>query len=196
MQTLAQIAIYIISSLGSVYLTFVILRFLLQLFRADYYNPISKSIAKMTNPLLLPLRKVIPGFFGVDFAGIVLALLVQAVVIQVVCLIAGLGMLNPVALLARSFLGVVGLVLTIYYWGILVIIIASWVAPNSAHPALTLLRDITEPVMAPIRRMLPSMGGLDLSPMIVIMTLHVLKNYLMPVLAQAVGLPGGLVFGV
>lgn len=196
MQTLAQIAIYIISSLGSVYLTFVILRFLLQLFRADYYNPISKSIAKMTNPLLLPLRKVIPGFFGVDFAGIVLALLVQAVVIQVICLIAGLGMLNPLALLSWSFLGVLGLVFTIYYWGILVIIIASWVAPNSSHPALTLLRDITEPIMAPIRKMLPSMGGLDLSPMIVIMILHVLKNYLMPALAQAVGLPGGLVFGV
>ncbi len=196
MQTLAQIAIYIISSLGSVYLTFVILRFLLQLFRADYYNPISKSIAKMTNPLLTPLRKVVPGFFGVDFAGIVLALLIQALLIQVVCLIAGLGLLNPLALLAWSVLGVLGLLITIYYWGILVMIIASWVAPSSSHPALTLLHEITDPVMAPFRKILPSMGGLDLSPMIVIMVLHVLKNYLMPALAQAFGLPGGLVFGV
>ena len=196
MQTLAQIAIYIISSLGSIYLTFVVLRFLLQLFRADYYNPISKTIVKVTNPLLIPLRKIIPGFFGIDFAGIVLALLVQALIIQIICSIAGLGWLNPLLLLSWSFLGVLGLLLSLYYWGILIIIIASWIAPFSSHPALTLLREIIEPVMAPFRKILPSMGGLDLSPMIVIMILHVVKNYLMPVLAQTFGMPGGLVFGL
>ena len=88
------------------------------------------------------------------------------------------------------------MLLNIYYWGILVVIVASWIAPFSTHPALTLLRAIIEPVMVPIRKILPSMGGLDLSPMIVIMILHVLKNYLLPALAGAFGMPGGLVFGL
>lgn len=195
MQTLAEIATYIISSLGALFLTLVVLRFLLQLFRADYYNPISKAIVKVTNPLLLPLRKIIPGFFGIDFAGIVLALVVQALILQLVCLMAGLGFINPLALLLWSALGVFALLLSLYYWGILIVIIASWVAPHSSHPALTLLQGIIEPVMAPVRKILPSMGGLDLSPMIVFMILHVLKSYLVPAIAQAMGMPLGLLFG-
>ncbi|HWV15318.1 MAG TPA: YggT family protein [Cellvibrio sp.] len=196
MQTLAEIAVFIISSLGSVYLTFVVLRFLLQLFRADYYNPISKVVVKVTNPLLIPLRKVVPGFFGIDFAGIVLALLVQALILQVILFILGFGFLNPLTLLAWAFLGVLGLVFAIYYWGLLIVIIASWVAPYSSQPALSLLREIIEPVMAPFRKIIPPMGGLDLSPMVVIMVLHVLKNYLLPPLAQAFGMPAGLALGL
>lgn len=195
MQTLAEIATYIISSLGALFLTLVVLRFLLQLFRADYYNPISKAIVKVTNPLLIPLRKVIPGFFGIDFAGIVLALAVQALVLQVVCLVVGLGLINLVALLLWSALGIFALLLGLYYWGILILIIASWIAPHSGHPALALLHAIVEPIMAPFRKLLPSMGGLDLSPMIVFMVLHVLKNYLVPTLAAAIGMPLGLLFG-
>lgn len=195
MQTMAEIASYIISSFGALFLTLVVLRFLLQLFRANYYNPISKAIVKITNPLLIPLRKIIPGFFGIDFAGIVLALVIQALILQLICLLVGVGLINPLVLLLWSALGVFALLLTLYYWGILIMIIASWIAPHSGHPALTLLQEIIEPVMAPFRKILPSMGGLDLSPMIVLMVLHVLKNYLMPALAQAAGMPIGLLFG-
>jgi YggT family protein len=196
MQTLAQIGVYIISSLGSVLLSFVVLRFLLQLVRADYYNPISKAVVKLTNPLLVPLRKIVPGFFGIDFACLVLAILVQALVLQLIFLIAGTGLLNIFILLLWSLLGILGLVLTVYYFGIFIIMIASWVAPYSSHPALTLLRQIIEPVMAPFRKIVPPMGGLDFSPMLVIMILHVLKNYLLPALAQTVGMPIGLLLGI
>jgi YggT family protein len=196
MQTLAQIAIYIISSLGSVFLSFVVLRFLLQLVRADYYNPISKAVVKLTNPLLVPLRKIVPGFFGIDFACLVLAIFVQAVVLQLIFLIAGNGLFNPLILLLWSLLGILGLVLTVYYFGIFIIMIASWVAPYSSHPALSLLRQIIEPVMAPFRKIIPPMGGLDFSPMLVIMILQVLKSYLLPALAQTVGMPVGLLLGI
>lgn len=196
MQTLAQIAIYIISSLGSIFLSFVVLRFLLQLVRADYYNPISKAVVKLTNPLLIPLRKIIPGFFGIDFAGIILAILVQALILQVIFLISGYGLPNPLMLFLWSVLGVVGLVLTIYYFGIFIVMIASWVAPYSSHPALTLLNQIIDPIMAPFRKIVPSMGGLDFSPMLVIMILHVLRNYLLPALAQGCNMPVGLVLGL
>jgi YggT family protein len=196
MQTLAQIGVYIIGSLGSVLLSFVVLRFLMQLVRADYYNPISKAVVKLTNPLLVPLRKIVPGFFGIDFACVVLAVLVQALVLQLIFLVAGTGLLNIFTLLLWSLLGILGLALTIYYFGIFIIMIASWVAPYSSHPALTILRQIIDPVMAPFRKIVPPMGGLDFSPMLVIMILHVLKNYLLPALAQTVGMPIGLLLGI
>src|SRR5690625_8052738 len=91
MSTLAEIATYLIRTLGSLYLLLVLLRFLFQLVRADFYNPISQFVAKATNPLLLPLRKIIPGLFGVDIAALVLALAIQWVLIQAELVLAGSG---------------------------------------------------------------------------------------------------------
>lgn len=192
MQTLAQIAIYIINTLGSIYLFIVVLRFLLQLVKADYYNPISRMIVKATNPLLVPLRKIIPGFWGVDFACLVLGLLVKIIVLQVIILIAGFGWQNPLLLLPWGLLGIVKLMATTYFWGLIIMVIASWVAPYSQNPGLSLLRQLIEPTLAPLRKVLPNMGGLDLSPMIALMTLHIFNQYIMPALANAVGAPVGL----
>lgn len=192
MQTLAQIAIYIINTLSSIYLFIVVLRFLLQLVRADYYNPISRVIVKATNPLLVPLRKIIPGFWGVDFACLVLGLLIKIIVLQVIILIAGFGLQNPLLLLLWGLLGIVKLVATTYFWGLIIMVIASWVAPYSQNPGLSLLRQLIEPSMAPLRKVLPNMGGLDFSPMIALMLLHIFNQYIMPALAGAVGAPVGL----
>ncbi|RYZ86552.1 MAG: YggT family protein [Moraxellaceae bacterium] len=196
MQTLAQIAIYVISSLGTLYVSLVLLRFLLQLFRADYYNPISKAIAKLTNPLLLPLRKIIPGLFGIDLAAIVLALLLQALLMQIIFFLHGFGLQNIFFLLIWSLIALVGLLLAFYYWGVLIMIIASLVAPYSDNPALTLLRQITEPVLAPFRKIIPPIGGLDLSPILFFMILQICRSYLLPALAQTFGMPAGLAIGV
>jgi len=195
MQTLAQIAIYIISTLGTLYISLVLLRFLAQLVRADYYNPMSKALVKYTNPLLVPLRKIIPGLLGIDLAALVLALLLQAILIQVILLLAGYGWINPLYLLAWSAISLLGLVLTFYYWGVIIMIIASWVAPQSHNPVLSLLQQILDPVMAPFRKIIPPLGMLDLSPMIFLMVLHIIRNYVLPVLASSVGMVHGLGFG-
>ena len=192
MQTLAQIAIYIINTLGTIYLFIVVLRFLLQLVKADYYNPISRMIVKATNPLLVPLRKIIPGFWGIDFACLLLALLVKMIVLQVIILIAGLGWQNPLMLLPWAVLGILNLIATTYFWGLIIMVIASWVAPFSHNPGLSLLRQLIDPTLAPLRKVLPDLGGLDLSPMIALMILHIFNQYIMPALANAVGAPVGL----
>ena len=192
MATLAQIAIYIINTLGTIYLFIVVLRFLLQLVKADYYNPISRMIVKATNPLLVPLRKIIPGFWGIDFACVLLALLVKIVVLQVIILIAGLGWQNPLMLLPWAVLGIFKLIATTYFWGLIIMVIASWVAPFSHNPGLSLLRQLIDPTLAPLRKILPDLGGLDLSPMIALMLLHIFNQYIMPALANAVGAPVGL----
>ncbi len=195
MSTMAEIGIYVIRTLGSLYLMLVLLRFLFQLVKADYYNPISQFIAKATNPLLMPLRKVVPGFFGVDFAALVLALILQWLLIQLVLVLAGYGMLYPLRAIAWAAVGLLSMVLTIYFWGLIISIVASWVAPFSNNPALVLVRQLVEPVMTPFRKLIPPLGGIDITPIFAFMVLHVLNQYLVPALGRSVGMPMGLVLG-
>lgn len=165
----------IIDTLASLYLMIVLLRFVLQYSRADFYNPISQFISKATNPLLMPLRKVIPGFGGLDIASLVLAFLIQVLVIFLKAFVAGFVIDNIVSVAALSAILVMGTLLKIYFWSLLVMIIASWIAPGSGHPALALVNQISEPLMKPFRSLLPPMGGLDLSPILAFMVLQVLS---------------------
>lgn len=195
MQTLAQIAIYVISTLGTLYVSLVLLRFLAQVVRADYYNPLSKALVKYTNPLLVPLRKIIPGFFGIDWAALVLALILQTILFEIVLVIAGYGVVNIALVILWAAVALLGLLVTFYYWGTIIMIIASWVAPQSYNPALRLLNQIIDPVMAPFRKILPPLGVLDLSPIIFFMVLHIIRGFVLPALAQSVGMIPGLGFG-
>ncbi len=194
MQTLAQIAIYIINTLGTLYISLVLVRFLAQLVRADYYNPVSKALVKYTNPLLVPLRKIIPGFMGIDLAAIVLAILLQTALLQSILLIAGLGLFNPLTLVIWALIALLKLLAGIYFWGVIVMMIASWVAQGSRNPALGLLQQILEPVMAPFRKILPPLGMLDLSPILFFMVLNIIRVYVLPALAAAAGMIPGLGF--
>lgn len=195
MGPMAEIGTYVIQTLGSLYLLIVMLRFLFQVVRADFYNPISQFVVKATNPLLKPLRRIIPGVFGIDIASIVLALLVQYLVVQLVILLAGYGLLNPLQVLAWSIVGLLSLTVNIFFWGIIIMIIVSWVAPGSYNPALLLLRQLVEPVMAPFRRLIPPLGGLDISPIFAFLVLNVI-NILISHLASAINLPTKLVLGI
>ena len=171
MTPLTQVGMLVINTLASLYLLAVVLRFLLQLVRADFYNPLSQFIVKATNPPLIPLRKVIPGWGGIDIASLVLALLVQAIAIVLILLLNGIQPHFQVVLWAA--LGIIGLLLKIYFWGLLIVIIASWVAPNSYNPALILMNQILEPVTKPIRNLLPDMGGIDISPIFLLLSIQI-----------------------
>lgn len=195
MNTLAQIAIYIINSLGTIYIGVVLLRFLLQVVRANYYNPISKSIAKFTNPLLVPLRKIIPGLLGIDLAALVLAILLQALLLQIILFLIGFGFINPIYLFLWSVVALLGLTLNIYFVCTIVVMIASWIAPYSDNPALTLMRQLLDPLVAPFRRILPPLGGLDLSFMVFFLALQVVRIFLLPNLAALVSMPTRLMLG-
>jgi YggT family protein len=175
MDKLFQIAELLITFASSIYITIVIVRFLLQLVRADFYNPLSQFIVKVTNPLLMPLRKVIPGFFGVDFASVVLALLLQVASIALLIFIKN-GVLPPIVpLLAFSAYELITLVLNIYLFALIVLVIVSWVAPQGNNPAVALLSSITEPALRPIRKILPASGGIDFSVMVALLIIYILK---------------------
>jgi YggT family protein len=194
MTPVEQVGMLVVNTFVGLYLLVVILRFLLQLVRADFYNPISQFIVKATNPLLVPMRKVIPGFGGIDVASLVLALLVQTLGIALILMINNI---MPVPqILLWAVIGVLSLILKIYFWGLLISVIASWIAPGSYNPALILIGQILEPVTRPVRKMLPDMGGLDISPIILFLLIQVVEILVVRGLAQMAGMPSGLVMGI
>jgi YggT family protein len=195
MSALNEILGYLVQTFLSLYLVAMLLRFLLQLVRADFYNPISQFLVKVTNPLVIPLRRVIPGLGGLDLASLLLAVLLQLAGIVLLLLINGIGLPGVFTLLVWSLLGVLGLLVNIYFFALLGMIILSWVAAGSRHPAIYLLYQITEPVMAPFRKVLPAMGGLDFSPILVFILINIIQIALRH-MAQAVGLHPALVLGI
>ncbi|WP_430460539.1 YggT family protein [Thalassolituus sp. LLYu03] len=195
MSPLSQVGLLLINTVGSLILFIVMLRFLLQLVRADFYNPISQFVVKFTNPLLVPLRRVIPGLGGLDISSLVLAYAVQLLTMAAIILVAGYGV--PWAnLFIWAMVGILSLLLNIYFWGLIVIVIASWIAPNSYNPALILVNQILEPVIRPIRSKMPDLGGLDLSPIVVFLLIQIAEIMVLRPLATMTGVPGGLIFGL
>lgn len=191
MSPFQEIGLLIIQTLGSIYLLIVMLRFLLQIARADFYNPMSQFAVTATNPVLLPLRKVIPGLMGIDLASLVLALLLQYTVIQVSAFILGFGVINPLSVVIWGLVGTLALTVNIFFWSLIIMVIASWVAPQSSHPALLLVNQLVEPIMAPFRKIMPDMGGIDLSPIFAFLALNVVQ-ILVKYLANAAGISDGV----
>ena len=195
MDALNEIAGYLVETAASLYLILIILRGMLQTARADFYNPISQFVVRATNGPLALLHRVIPNMRRVDPALWLLALLIQAVAISATLLLAGFGLPNILLLLVWSAIGVIGLLVNAYLIAMVIMIVVSWVAPGSRHPAIVLTYQITEPVMAPVRRMLPDMGGLDFSPILVFIVINIIQIALRH-MAAAVGLPLQLVIGI
>lgn len=189
---LSTAAVYILQTIGSLYLLIVLLRFILQLVRADFYNPLSQFIVRATHPLLKPLRKVIPSLAGLDLASLVLAILVQLVLMALVLLLMGYGLDNPLQLLIWSIIGVTALFIKVFFFALIISVILSWVAQGSHNPAAELINQICEPLLVPIRRILPSLGGLDLSPIVAFLILNLIDMLVIRNLAVMTGMFKGL----
>lgn len=195
MNPLTEIAYLLTQTFFSLLLLAIILRLLLQLARADFYNPISQFLVKVSNPMLLPLRRIIPPLGKIDSASLVLALAVQMLAMVTLLLIFGARIPNIIVLLGWSVIGCAALVANLYFFAILINIILSWVAPGTHHPAAALLYQLTEPVMQPFRKLIPPMGGIDLSPILVFLSINILQ-ILLKSMAQSAGLNPILVFGL
>ena len=191
MNAIGSIGSLLVSTMGTLFMMAVLLRFLLQISRADFYNPITQMVVHVTDPGVQLFRRFIPGFKGVDFATLVFAMLVQCTLICVLILIAGFDLPGVGLVMTWAVGGIINFILDIYFWSLLVSIVSSFIAPFSEHPALVLVRQLTEPIMAPFRRLLPSMGGLDLSPIFVFLAIQILKIVLVePMGANPAFVPG------
>ena len=176
-------AIYLISTLFSLYLALVMLRFLLQLVRADFHNPLSQFVVKATNPPVRLLRRFIPGLAGIDLASVVLLLGLQMLMLWLIHLASGRA-IHISGLAVLSVAEVISLTLSIYLIAIIAQVILSWIGPQGHNPIIGILYSLTEPVMRPARRLLPPMSGMDLSPILVILALQLLKILLVAPLAD------------
>lgn len=183
-----EIFTLVLDTVSSLYLMIILLRFIFQVSRADFYNPISQFVVKATNPLLIPIRRIVPSIGGVDTSSIVLAIIFQTLVLGIKLLVLTGGLANPLFLFAISIVMILGVVLKIYFWSLIIMIVASWIAPGSGHPALVLINQIVEPIMQPFRKVLPPMGGLDLSPIFAFIVIQVLEVVVKGLHAQVLAL--------
>ena len=193
----AEISLYLIRNLGALLLLVVVLRGVLHASRVNFYNPLSQLIVKLTNPMLAPLRGALPAKGRIDWAALVLAVLLQSLILVGIALAAGERWALPgfATVLIWGVIGVFALLVNLYFFVLIAMIIVSWVAPGSRHPAIELIWQISEPIMAPFRSLLPNMGGIDFSPILVFIGINVVQVGLRHA-ALAVGLPPGLVFGL
>ena len=189
MDQLNQAALYVLQTLGSLYLMIVLLRFILQLVRADFYNPLSQFAVRATQPLLKPLRRIIPSVAWLDVASLVLAVLVQLVLTALTMLLAYGTTGSPVQMLMWSLIGITGLFINIFFYALIISVILSWVAQGSHNPAAMLVNQLCEPLLMPFRRLLPSLGGLDLSPIFAFMAIKLVDMLVINNMVQMTGMP-------
>jgi YggT family protein len=171
---LAETGVFLVQIAFGLYILAALLRLLFQFVRADFYNPLAQFLVALTNPVLRPLRRVIPGLFGVDVASVVLLLALQMFELYLIALLVA----RPVSIDVLIYSAVIELiVLTLYVFVVAIVVRAllSWVVPYGAprNPAMGLLMSLTDPLLRPARRWVPAVGGVDLSPLVVMALLWI-----------------------
>jgi YggT family protein len=181
----------IINTLFDIYVLLVLLRFLLQMLRADFYNPVSQFIVKLTTPPLRVLRRFIPSVGGQDAAAIVLCLLLiyakfvlmrllEIPGVNIGSVMAPIGSVSYGGLLVYCIADLIALTFTVFLVAVFIQVVISWISPGQYNPVIGLVAKIAEPVLKPIRRFIPLMGGFDLSPIFAILFLSVAKMLVIP----------------
>ncbi|MFZ1623804.1 MAG: YggT family protein [Gammaproteobacteria bacterium] len=170
--------IFILRTLFDLYVLVFVLRLLMQWARVDTRNPFVQFILRVTNPLVMPLRRLLPPIGRLDSATLMallgLQMLGTALLVQVGCI--GKPGIAPILLI--TVLGIVRLVLTVFFWAIIIYAVLSWVSPGGYNPGAALVSSLAEPLLKPVRRVIPTIGGLDLSPIFVLIALQALMMVL------------------
>ncbi|KAA0010914.1 YggT family protein [Billgrantia pellis] len=184
----------LINSLINIYLFLLMLRFLLQASQADYYNPISQSVVKVTQPVVRPFQSFLGPVMGrFDLATLAAAFVLKAVSIVIILQVAGIGMPPVTQVAIGALAAIANAILKIYFFALIVMIILSWVAPNASHPGALLIMQLVEPIMAPVRRVIPPLGMIDLSPIVVFIAISLVDGIVVGSLTRAAGIAGALV---
>jgi YggT family protein len=176
---------FLIDTLFDLYLMVVLLRVWLQLARADFYNPFSQFIVKATQPIVGPLRRIIPGYGGLDIATILFAFVVASAKVIVLSAVLNYAF-NPMVILVSGLFILVTAVFKLLFWVLVIRAILSWVSKGQ-NPVEAVMIQLTEPLLSPVRRIIPSLGGLDLSMLVVLLGLQFLEKLVTDILAQILG---------
>ncbi|MEC8267021.1 MAG: YggT family protein [Pseudomonadota bacterium] len=186
---LTDIGMTIVQPLFSLALLLVAVRFLAQLCGVSGYNPISMTLRRVTNVIVLPLSRLLPSGNRFSPGALLALILIQVVFIALMFgLVGQLDAFNVPQAFIWSALGAAGLLISVIFYSVIAMIVVSFLAPQSSHPAVEFIWELTEPVMAPLRQVLPPIGGLDFSPIILFIALNVIRVSLGH-MAVALGMP-------
>ena len=163
--------IFLLRTFADLYLLTFLLRFIMQWARANHYNPLSQVVFKVTNPLVVPARRLLPSVAGLDIPTLAVLIVLEIVVTFVLLRLVDLSLPIP-RLLFYSLLRLISLVLWFYVGALIIYAVLSWFAQPSRNPMAVLLGQLVEPLLRPARRMLPPIGGFDLSVLLVIVLLQ------------------------
>ena len=177
---MTQAVYFIIKTLAELYLLLLLLRFWLPWLKADFRNPIAQAILRLTSPLVVPVRRIVPPIGRLDTSTVLVAYLYELGLLYVLMTILGRAApLQMVAVTAFFELGILSL--NLFFFVVLIKVILSWVAPNTYNPVTALLNTIAEPILRPFRRIVPPLGGFDISPIFALVLLQagviVLQTY-------------------
>jgi len=168
--TLTSAIVFIIDSIAQLYLLVLLLRFWLPWLGADFRNPLAQAILRLTSPVVIPVRRIVPSVGRLDTATVLVAFIIEYLVLLILVAItqrtAGIMDLTITALA-----NLVVLSLRLFVFAIIVRIILSWVSPGGYNPATAIIHTLTEPLLRPFRRIIPPLGGLDISPVFAIIIL-------------------------
>ena len=164
---------YLVGTLIDLYVASVLLRLLLQWVRADFYNPLSQLLIRLTNPALVPLRRIIPSIGRLDTAAVVLMLALEIIGVWLAGKI-GSSAMEWQQIIAFSVIKLLMTLLMTYFFLIIVAVILSWLGQGLRHPFIPLVFQLTEPVLRPMRRIIPPIAGIDLSPLFALIAIRFL----------------------
>ena len=164
---------FLLNAVFGLYISAVLLRLLFQIVRADFYNPLCQAIVTVTNPVLRPLRRYIPALLNIDTASVLLILVLQLVNTYLVAMVIGIAP-KLLGLLVVAVAEIAKKTVWIFMGAVLVQIVLSWVAPGGYNPVIGVINGLSEPLLRPARRLLPPLGGLDFSAMVVVIGLNLL----------------------
>lgn len=165
--------IFLVKTLSDLYILTFLLRLVLQWLRADFYNPLSQFILQITNPLVLPLRRIVPSIGGLDTATVLVLIALQSLASALLLLLRGAS-LPPLGFARLVAISLISLLLWTYLILIIVYAVLSWTGPRYGNPLVSVLRQLVEPVLRPIRRFVPPIGGLDIAPLLALIAIQAL----------------------
>mgnify|MGYP002725620548 CR=1 FL=1 len=156
---------FLLQAIFGIFILVTLMRFLFQLMRVDFYNPITQLVSRVSDPILGPLRTIIPSTQRIDGASVILLILLQFLHLLSITAIQGIDAAMS-GLIILSLSEILSLTAGILFWSIIILAILSWFQPQAYHPGITLLQQLTDPLVKPIRRRIPPTSGVDFSPII------------------------------
>lgn len=166
--------VFLIRTIFELYLLAVALRFLFQVVRVDFYNPVAQFLVKVTNPALKPIRRIVRGYGGIDWSSVLLMLFLKTIQITIIALLVSGRFPVLTGLFVLSIAEILKLIIYIFMIAVFIQVILSWVNPGAYNPATAILYQLTEPLLRPARRVIQPVGGLDLSPLLVFIVLQLM----------------------